>query len=153
MHMTAWLAGFTRRWHTHPHLRDTHDDVSAHSGRMAVLALKLWPDASRDLLAAIAVHDLGESVTGDIPWGFKHTYEPTAESISFAEDDALEAMGLLFVADDDIHCRMKLCDLLDAYLWARHHKKKLLRNKDWKWARGEIRRFAAETCADLGDLI
>lgn len=69
--LKQWYATFTRRWHTSPHLSHTVDPVGYHSGRMAVLALTLFHDCSRALLAAIAAHDLGESVTGDVPFDAK----------------------------------------------------------------------------------
>ena len=49
--LRAWLASATRRWHTNPDLCDTHDPVAAHQGRVALLLLSIYPDASRTLLA------------------------------------------------------------------------------------------------------
>ena len=118
--MTPWLATFVKRWHTHPVLCETHDAVAAHSGRMGVLALDFFGhDAG--LLAACLTHDLGEYVTGDAPFG------------SPCKDDLEEAkarldMGMLWPDCD----RLKFLDLLDSYLWARHHAPSVIKSKEWR---------------------
>lgn len=131
--LKQWQATFTRRWHTSPHLSHTVDPVGYHSGRMAVLALTLFPDASRYLLAAIAVHDLGESVTGDVPWGAKRMRElkylldgiEQMQMRGFGFGDMMKLNGL------DAR-RLKFIDRLDAYLWADHHAPGMvLQDADW----------------------
>lgn len=118
--MTPWLATFVKRWHTHPVLCETHDAVAAHSGRVGVLALDFFgPDAG--LLAACLTHDLGEYVTGDAPFG------------SPCKDDAAERyvrfdMGMWWPSSD----RLKFLDLLDSYLWARHHAPDVVKSKEWR---------------------
>jgi 5'-deoxynucleotidase YfbR-like HD superfamily hydrolase len=131
--LKQWQATFTRRWHTLPHLSHTVDPVGYHSGRMAVLALTLFPDASRYLLAAIAVHDLGESVTGDVPWSAKRTRElkylldgiEQMQMRGFGFGDMMKLNGL------DAR-RLKFLDRLDAYLWANHHAPEMV-DRDFDW--------------------
>ncbi len=129
--LKQWQATFTRRWHTSPHLSHTVDPVGYHSGRMAVMALTLFPDASRDLLAAIAVHDLGESVTGDVPWGAKRD-EELKDRLDEIESDALRDMGLNYDLGMSDRRRMKFLDRIDAFLWASHHAPAMvLQDADW----------------------
>ena len=119
--MTPYLATFTRRWHTHPHLSHTVDPVGYHSGRMGVLALDFF-GADGPLLAACLVHDLGEHVTGDVPFG-----SPCKSD--FHEEHARLMMGMDYPCDDP---RVKFLDLLDSYLWARHHAPHLMGRDDWR---------------------
>ena len=118
--MTPWLATFVKRWHTHPVLCETHDPLSAHSGRMGVLALDFFgPDAG--LLAACLTHDLGEYVTGDAPFG-----SPAKDH--GAEIDARIDIDMWYPSDK----RVRFLDLLDSYLWARHHAPEVVKSKEWR---------------------
>lgn len=131
--MTPYLATFTRRWHTHPHLSHTVDPVGYHSGRMGVLALDFFdPDAR--LLAACLTHDLGEYVTGDVPFGSPIKNE-------HHERVARMQMGMNKGNHDDP--RVKFLDLLDSYLWARHHAPHLMAREDWQKQCLTIREMAA----------
>lgn len=119
--MKPWIATFVKRWHTHPWLSETCDDVGGHSGRMGVLALDFFgPDAT--LLAACLTHDLGEHVTGDAPFG-----SPVKDSIE--EDHARLDMGMDYPLKDP---RVKFLDTLDSYLWARHHAPHVIKEPDWR---------------------
>lgn len=126
-----WLATFTRRWHTHPHLSATNDPVGYHSGRMAALALHYWPDCSRDLLVACICHDLGEAATGDIPAMVKRNNEYFADQAEWIETDALAEMGMDYEVDEVDRDRLKFLDSLDAYLWARHNAPHLMFDHEW----------------------
>ena len=131
-----WLATFTRRWHANPDLSHTSDPVGYHGARMAILAIHLWPDASRDLLISCLTHDLGESVTGDIPWPAKNTSPYLKQELDAMEADAMAEMGMCFSLGLGIeYRRLKYLDRLDAYLWAMHHKPKLRKRKEWRNAR------------------
>jgi 5'-deoxynucleotidase YfbR-like HD superfamily hydrolase len=130
--MTPWLASLVRRWHCNPHLSHTVDLVAAHSGRMGIMALEIFGrDASRELLAACLVHDLGEWATGDIPFDAKR--DPDLRDASDRlEATALADMGLLFDLSARDARRLKYLDRLDAYLWAQHHAPQLLTRQDWR---------------------
>jgi hypothetical protein len=117
--MTPWLATFTRRWHTHPHLSQTNDPIGYHSGRMGVLALDFFGEDA-NLLAACLTHDLGEYVTGDAPFG------SPCKDMEY-EDDVRLDMGMFYQCD----ARVKFLDLLDSYLWARHHAPHVLKEPEW----------------------
>lgn len=148
--LKQWQATFVRRWHTSPHLSHTVDPVGYHSGRMAVLALTLFPDASRDLLAAIAVHDLGESVTGDVPWGAKRDLG-LKEALDELEEVSLSNMGLYVPLYSETDARrLKFLDRLDAYLWAKHHATAMVEvANDWQGQLEWMRREAEELGCQL----
>lgn len=137
--MRRYLATFVRRWHTNPDLGHTVDTLAGHGGRMSVLALSIFPQCSRDLLAACVTHDLGEAVTGDVPYN-----SPIKDR--YKERIASEELGLLVELKGDDKRRLKMLDLLDAYLWARHHAPHLMARQDWKKQRQNI----LDTASDLG---
>ena len=129
--MTPWRASFIRRWHANPDLCHTVDPVAAHSGRMGILALTLFgKDASRALLTACLVHDLGEWATGDVPFPAKRDPE-FREAADRLETVALADMGLLFDLSPIDARRLKYLDRLDAYLWAEHHAPHVLTGDGW----------------------
>jgi 5'-deoxynucleotidase YfbR-like HD superfamily hydrolase len=140
--MQAYLATFVRRWHTHPYLNTTNDCLAAHGGRMCVLALDLFPGPSRKLLAACVTHDLGEAVTGDVPYNspIKNAY---------TEEIARINMGMAVVLDPDDELRLNFLDILDSYLWARHHAPWLMRRKDWQDQRKNILDIASRLGVSL----
>lgn len=148
--MTPWLATFTRRWHANPDLCHTVDPVGAHSGRMGVLALDIWGGAaSRDLLVACLCHDLGESVTGDLPAGAKR--DPRiAGPLGVVEDRALSEMGMAFDVSASDARRLKFLDRLDAYLWAKHHAPHVLTRDGWPEALAWLQREADDLQAEVG---
>jgi 5'-deoxynucleotidase YfbR-like HD superfamily hydrolase len=107
---------------------------------MAIIALHLWRDASRDLLIACLTHDLGESVTGDIPWSAKNASPYLKQELYAMEVEALDKMGMCFPLEKPgDNRRLKYLDRLDAYLWAMHHKPKLRKRKEWREAREWLR--------------
>jgi len=131
--MTPYLATFVRRWHTHPHLSHTVDPIGYHGGRMAILALDLFSNPSRDLLAACVTHDLAESVTGDVP------YDSPIKDHGI-EECILDNMDMSYDGGPEL----KFLDLLDSYLWARHHAPWLMDRKEWQDQREKILDLASE---------
>lgn len=131
-----WEATFTRRWHRHPHLADTGDTIAGHQGRVALLALVLFPSAHALHRAAI-LHDMGEAAVGDVPNPVKQANPVLKAELDRIEGAAMAAMGLPAV-DLDARERdmLTLCDKLDAALWAHHHRPSLMDEPGWKadWA-------------------
>ena len=138
----AWEATFTRRWHRDAFLAETHDPISAHSGRVALLALMLFPTRHALHRAAI-LHDMGEAAVGDVSWQVKRDHPDLREALERIEREAVRALGLPDV-DLDAHERdmLELCDRLDAYLWARHHKPEQMADDHWITSRDELRAMA-----------
>lgn len=136
--MTPYYAAMTRRWHTNEHLSHTVDPVGYHGGRMAILALMFWPTCGRDswLLQQCITHDLGEYISGDIPFGADNkdheaeAYYRCDMSMDFGDNDP----------------RLKFLDSLDAYLWAQHHAPQVLHREDWTKQREKL----LATAFDLG---
>lgn len=133
--MRIFHAGFTCRWHTHPHLSSTQDRLDGHQGRVARLILALWPDAGRDLIISALTHDDGESITGDVPF--------LRGKVGAHEDEESDARrkiwGMETVVDDP---RLKFADRLDAYLWAKHHAPHVQDSDGWPEARQWLEREA-----------
>lgn len=117
LHRT-WRATFTRRWHSNPDLCQTHDPVGAHSARVALIMLALWPDTSREAIVAALMHDLAESVVGDLPPAGKSMLAnaATAERLIATQN------GWHIALKDVDATRLRFADQLDAFMWADHHR-------------------------------
>ena len=142
----CWKAGFTRRWHVHSNLSYTHDRVDGHSARVAILIMKLFPDASSDLVKAAVLHDLGEGMVGDLPYPTKMAHPELNDVLERLEAFAIEEMGLKM---PELHEQEKqilaLCDRVDAYLWAIHHERELvMQHPQWMKYKGDILTRARE---------
>lgn len=130
--LRAWRASFTRRWHTNPDLCDTLDYDCAHQGRVALLVLSLFPDASRNLLAHAITHDQGEAGIGDISYDAKRRVPTLAEIAAEEEAREIKEQGFALSALGDKEKRiLKLCDHLDAWLWMMRHARHLAKRLDW----------------------
>lgn len=142
--LRAWRASFTRRWHTNPDLCDTLDYVSGHQGRVALLVLSIFPDASRTLLAHAITHDQGEAAVGDISYDAKRRFPAVAEMCAKAEAQELENQGFRLPNLTERETRMlKLCDHLDAWLWMMRHARHLAGRSDWREQRQHMLNEAA----------
>jgi hypothetical protein len=135
---TIFRAGFVRRWHVNPDLSHTVDRLDGHHGRTARLMLALWPDTSAAALRYALTHDDGESKVGDVPATHKG-----AHVTCDAED---RARFCIWGPDPDLTAtdrrRVKLCDRLDAYMWAKHHAPHVMNGDGWPEARRWIMREA-----------
>ena len=141
IHM-AWRATFTRRWHRHADLAYTVDPVSGHQGRVALLALILFPTAYAVHRAAI-MHDMGEASVGDVPNPVKNRNPDLKLILDRIEGEAMAALSLpevsLSVVEKDM---LRLCDKLDAYLWAHHHQPAIMGFRGWPEDAAEIVRLS-----------
>lgn len=145
--MHIYHATMVKRWHTNAAMSDTNDPVGYHSGRMAILALKLWP-CDWKTVGACLTHDLGEFASGDIPYdGDKTTANAVADkwSVDNELDWHINPTALT-------KHRVKMLDRLDAYLWARHHEPRMVRkNKAWQdqrdWLVSEGKQLGVDLCA------
>lgn len=141
---TCWEAGFLRRWHANPDMCECGDTVSSHSHRMSVLACYLFYP-SKELLAYIAMHDLGEVGSGDIAYPFKKSHPECYELLEGFGDKTVAEMGLvtpeLSSLDKD---QLWLLDRLDAHLVMLRYAPHLNKQKGWEVGREAIVRKASE---------
>lgn len=129
----AWKAALSRRWHTNADLAHTVDPVAAHGARVAVLAMLIDPNLSGGAIRVAVLHDWGEYRVGDFPAPFKWDNPDIAEILAAKEADAIEAMGLsLPQLSDDEAALIKMCDMLDSWLWCKQHRPDLMRREDWR---------------------
>jgi 5'-deoxynucleotidase YfbR-like HD superfamily hydrolase len=124
-HLAAVYAGLgTRRWHANPALAATGQTIADHQGRCIALLLAIHPCApSAALVAALALHDLGEAFAGDLPAGFKRQYPDIAQAHAVVEAElSAQALGWdlpwLTEAEGDW---LRLIDRLDAAAWCLLH--------------------------------
>lgn len=129
-----WLAGHVNRWHSGPSapwLAHTNDRISGHSGRMGIMAMHIWPDCTRELLAACLKHDLGEYRVCDAPHHAKAdaTLRSTLDRL---EDAALARMCMTCSVSADDAKRLHFLDRLDAYLWNQLHAPQTMGWPSWQ---------------------
>ena len=130
--LRAWNASHVRRWHSNPSLCDTNDTDAGHQGRVALLVLSLFPDASRTLLCHAITHDQGEVAVGDISYDAKRRFRAVAEMCAEAEAAEIAAQGFALEELTEREMRiLKLCDRLDAWLWMQRHARHLAKRADW----------------------
>jgi hypothetical protein len=116
-----YLSGSVRRWHMNPAMACTGQTDADHQGRCVQLLFALHPGPSADLVRAVATHDVGELVTGDLSHDFKEqntdfaavhaTFEGWARRSICGPDPVL--------TPDDIRWA-KLVDRLEAAAWCLH---------------------------------
>jgi hypothetical protein len=115
------------RWHSSPdyRLRDSRDCITGHQRRTAALVHELCAYIGHrlhdsDLPRWVLVHDEAERLTGDVPAHAKRRWGYLAEALERAEAEARRELG---IPDPDLTPIewqiMKLCDRLDAYIWAK----------------------------------
>ena len=130
--LRAWRAGFVRRWHTNFELCDTLDYVAGHQGRVAVLVLGLFPDASRALIVNALTHDQGEVAVGDVSYMVKSESPSMRPILDGLERSEIASQCLPHLDMTPFEAQaLKMCDLLDAWLWMARHKPHLASRKDW----------------------
>lgn len=140
--LRAWRASFTRRWHTSPDLCDTLDYDAGHQGRVALLVLSLFPEASRTLLCHAITHDQGEAAVGDISRPAKRNHPELQGMLDVLEGRERKEQGFDFPILADKEQRiLKLCDLLDAWLWMQRHARHLAKSAPWQ---AQLKHMVAE---------
>lgn len=133
-------ASLVNRWHRNSchALRNSGDTTGAHCGRVARLALWLWPDR-HDLIAAALTHDDGEGGPhgiGDMDGLAKRTL-PARLRVGLERHEADVRRGLwgrchLSDLSDEDRARLKFLDLLDAFIWAKSHAPDAIKSDAWR---------------------
>lgn len=147
-----WRAGFVNRWHTFtdPRLRNSDDTVAAHSWRVALLVHRLQPSYSdlvslQDICVAL-YHDVDELATGDHSYTFKRIRPDIAEETARYGRGWLDERG---VPEFEVSALVKLCDRLDAYLFAASHAPEIVSYPAWTAMRADI--MEAARALDLAE--
>lgn len=132
--LRIWRASFTRRWHQNFDLGHTDDPVGGHQGRTALLVLALFPECSRQLLAAALTHDQGEMAAADVSFDAKFNNPALKELLDGVEAGERDRQDMSYC--DNLSSReekiLKMCDWLDAWLWMMRHARHLYARSDWQ---------------------
>ena len=107
-----------------------------------MLLIKLWPDAPKEAILYSLTHDIPEQDLGDLPPGAKFG------SLALAYGEA-EAELMPYQCDADWSGQIKMCDRLDAYLWAKNHDPSILAEIEWQVARAIIEHAARKFGQDI----
>jgi len=141
----AWRSLAVARFHSNPDAAHLGDTNAAHTGRVALLALCLWPTAHAVYRAAV-LHDIGEAATGDVSAEVKRLNPDLAAILNRIEGEARAAMDLPAVSLDARDAKkLHLADRLDAYLFIRHRAPHLMAGDGWQMSRAAIREMAWQT--------
>ena len=109
---SARIAGLTRRYHTWP--MHTTQSVGEHSFNCMRLWWQIFGPMPPIISTYFLWHDLGELVTGDLPYPVKKNNPELKKIIDHMEDAAVEAMGGAHVVITRYdQSRTKLIDLLE----------------------------------------
>lgn len=122
----VWRSGLVRRWHSNPDLAATSQTNGHHSWGCAVLAVHFFPD-DQELIKAAILHDVAEVNIGDVSGLAKHLSPKLKDAIDDAECANADLLGVSYKKSQ----RLKLIDMLDAYLWAKHFNPKILKGSGW----------------------
>ena len=138
------------RFHSHPRLRHTRDDIDKHQQRVAMLSLSLsaaigHPVYMGDLMRAAMHHDEAEKVLGDMPAPAKARVPALAAAYAEAELTVMAEMGHTWTLTRQEDAMLRLCDRLDAWQWATSHGET---GDEWDAMRGDLVRLAMQIGPD-----
>ena len=122
-----WLSGLVRRWHSNPDLAHTAQTNAQHQWGCAILAIHLFPDNHRVLVAAIT-HDVAEMGVGDVAGPAKQRDPVLRAAIEAAESANFLALELIEPRKSP---ELSLIDRLEAYLWAERHAPHTMVGDGW----------------------
>lgn len=75
-----YLSGEVRRYHHNPAIARLGQSLADHQGRCVQLMLALHPSANMALVRAVAFHDVGELIAGDLGAPFKRSCPEIAKA-------------------------------------------------------------------------
>lgn len=105
-------AGHTRRFHIHPTIG--FQTVAEHSFHVAMLCTELYQGKpSANLLKAALYHDLGESVTGDVPGHIKWKQPKLTACLEALEEQFMVDNDILTIITSEEEIALKLADALE----------------------------------------
>ena len=144
----VWRSGLVRRWHSNPDMASTNQNNGHHSWGCAVLAMHLFAD-DLDLLRAAILHDVAEVNLGDVSGLAKRHDADLKSAIDAAEAKNGKRLGVDYIGGE----RLKLIDMLEAYLWVKHHNPEILNGNGWPEQIDSMRGLAFLNDVDIEDLL
>ncbi len=107
------LAGLVKRYHTWPTI--TTQSTAEHSWQVYRIYYELFGRPSEGTSYYIMFHDLGEIVTGDLPYPIKSENPQLKKTIDNLEAEAITLMGIssYVLVDPTEIFRVKLCHMLE----------------------------------------
>lgn len=112
---SARFAGLVKRYHTWPTI--TTQNVAEHTWQKMRIYRKLFGEIDCDICDAILFHDVGEIVTGDLPFGSKTQLgEAARENLAQLEYTSAIKVGApryFSIIDAAAKKKIKICDLLE----------------------------------------
>ena len=110
-------AGCVKRCHVQQHHGEYN--VAMHCYGVACLLMELHPNCPAHLYKAALMHDLPERWTGDVPYPDKLMSPKLKNKLNALEVHIQNMSGMaLPVLDEEEHQWLKLCDMLELWLWA-----------------------------------
>lgn len=144
MTQDIYRSSFVQRYHSNPDLAHLGQTTGHHQWGVAVLLLRLFPDASLPLLREALLHDVGEMGTADISAPAKARHPALGAAATAAETVAREEMGVPAAAlSVDDEARLRLCDMLEPWLFVCTRAPWVLGRDGWPQMRVDIARRAA----------
>ena len=106
-----------QRCHTLPHHGEY--SVGKHSYDAVMLLLTLNPEASKNLIKAVLVHDIAERWTGDMPGPAKWSDVELGRRLDNLERKCLKSIGwdILLTAEERIW--LSTVDVIEFFLWTK----------------------------------
>lgn len=120
--ISAYRSLDVERYHTQADV--PAQTLADHSARVALLVMKIWPDARPQVTQYALIHDIGEKITGDLPYTTKLILAPEA----LDQIDALEAdyvqnfLGINIEISENEKMMVKVCDYLELMLYCLQFK-------------------------------
>lgn len=143
--ISIYRSGFVQRYATCPEMAWTGQTDGQHQWDVAILLLGLFGDrVNMPLLWEALHHDAGEMGVCDMGAPNKQRYPKLAAEIAEAEANERAGMGIPeTVLDEEETAMLKLCDGLEAWLYARVRTPWVLTGDGWPEMRDQLLQDAA----------
>jgi len=143
MNPDLYQTGFVQRWHTHTLLARLGQTLGHHQWGVATIIGQLHPEPSAGLILAALWHDVGEKVSGDMPYGAKRGNPSLSHALKQVEEVAhLVLTGVFFVHNDEDEMWISMADRLEAYLYVQTFHPHLLNTDEWRECMDDVMRMA-----------
>lgn len=142
--LAVYRTGFTQRYHGNAEMAWMGQTNGHHQWSVAVLLLTLWPDTPLDAVREALLHDTGETGACDMSAPAKQKYPEAAAAILTAELRERAEMGVPEVENlsDRQWRRIKFCDRLERYLFAKTRAPWVLFRDGWPQLRTQLMKDA-----------